>query len=289
MEKLSDVLKEVKLDNFSFSGDLRADLFSYCEKKKLDIKEYGNIIAYRLSFGETLTVHTLTDGVSKRVINTRIESLPKELPEKLKQSFLFEAKENSVLFDDITAIGGFLLDDDLVLLSAYKDGNSIWQHEKGSYDGRNLEDIHFEGELEKRDLSKQVYDRAIRKDTFAFITVLALMLEAERTPILIDAGSKKARKRCHNKCHNTLVNPSWIDRRIYIDAKYNSRQENNDHMPINKEGKVKHEVFIQGFLRHQPYGPNHGLRKWIYIEGFESSRWANKGDKRIILDVRNKN
>ena len=284
MEKLSDVLKEVKLNNFSLSGDLRTNLFSYCEKKRIDIMEYGNIIAYRLSFGETLTVHTLTDGVSKRVINTRIENLPTELPDKLKQSFLFEAKENSVLFDDITAIGGFLFEGDLVLLSAYKDGNSIWQHEKGAYDGRNLKDIQFEGELDKRELSKHVFDRATRKDTFAYITVLALMLEAERTPILVDSGSKKARKRNHGK-HNTSVNQGWIERRIYIDAKYNSIKENVDHLPIDKEGKVKREVFIQGFLRHQPYGPKHELRKWIYIEGFESSRWANNGDRKITIGL----
>jgi hypothetical protein len=281
--KLSDVLKDIRLNNYKLTGNLRADLGAFCEKEHYDINESGNIIAYRLSFGDTLTVHTLTDGVSKRVVNTRIETLPAELPEKLKQSFLFEAKDNGVLFDDIVAIGGFLLDGDLVLLSAYKDGNTIWQHEKGAYDGRNLKDIQFDREPDKEIHGKQTFDRATRKDTFAFITVLALMLEAERTPILVDGGSKKARKRNNNKKDGQA---GWIERRIYIDARYAAKRS-EDPVPMDRDGKIKRDVYIQGFLRHQQYGPKHGLRKWVYIEGFESSRWANTGDKKITVDIKN--
>ena len=57
---------------------------------------------------------------------------------------------------------------------------------------------------------------------------------------------------------------------------------------MDKDGKVKREVFIRGFLRNQPYGPEHSLRKWIYVEGFESSRWTKEGDKKITMDLRSK-
>jgi len=283
MMKLSDVLKDIRI-TIPLTDNLESDLVVYCRKENIDIKEYGNVIAFRFSFGESLIVHTLTDGVAKKIINTRIENLPNELPDKMKKSFLFEAKDKSVLFDDITAIGGFLLKGDLVLLSAYSDGNTIWQHTKSSFDGRKLEDIQFDENPSEEIYGRKVVDRATRKDTFAFVTILSIMLEAERTPILIDGGNKKNRKR--NERNKANKAGSWIERRIYIDAKYNKKQEYTDHLTINKDDKMKHEVYIQGFLRNQPYGPKHGLRKWIYVEGFESSRWVNKGDKKIIVGLR---
>ena len=97
-------------------------------------------------------------------------------------------------------------------------------------------------------------------------------------------GSRKARKR--NKSKNTDASADWVERRIYINAKYDTGKSGGNSSRMDKDGKVKQGVFISGFLRHQPYGPKHSLRKWVYIDGFESSRWANREDKRITVDVR---
>jgi hypothetical protein len=283
--KLSEVLRDINLSKTKLTGDIRKDLFTYCEKENIDIKEYGNVIAYRMSFGQTLTVHSVTDGVSNRIRHIKIENMPTELPNALKRSFLFESHK-SVLFDDIIAIGGFLLDGELVLISVYQDGSTYWQHEKGAYDGRNLSDIQFDDNISQDKYAEQEVKRANRKDTFAFITVLSLMLEAERTPIMIDDGNKKTRKR--NKLKKKSSTNDWIERRIYINAVYKTEQKDENYFPMDmdKEGKIKREVFVNGFLRHQPYGPEHKLRKWIYIDGFESTRWNNDKPTKIILDIK---
>jgi hypothetical protein len=284
--KLSEILRIIDLSEFEFSGDLRKDLARYCESRKIDIREYGNIIAYRLSFGATLTTHVLTGAVSKKIVSTKIETMPTELPAALKKSFLFEAKDDETLFDDVIAIGGFLLDGDLVLISAYQDENTFWQHEKGAYDGRNLSNIQFDREITSEKFGDLWEKRANRKDTFAFITVLALMMEAERTPIVVDEGTKKAKKR-NNKADNWNSGPPWIERRVYINAKYQSDNK-DDHISLNKDGKELKSVHVQGFLRNQPYGPRHKLRKWVYIEGFDSTRWAKHGHTKIIVGIHDK-
>jgi hypothetical protein len=112
------------------------------------------------------------------------------------------------------------------------------------------------------------------------------MLEAERTPILIDGGTKKAKKR--SKAKENGMGSGWIERRIYINAKYQSKSNTEKYTPLNKDDKELKSVHIQGFLRNQPYGPNNKLRKWIYVEGFESHRWSESDSKhtRIIIDTK---
>ena len=281
--RLSEVLKDIDLRNFRVTGDPKTDMLAYCRKGGLSPHEYGNVIAYRMSFGETLTVHTVTGAVAKKVVGTRILMLPPELPGKMKSSFLFEAKEGA-LFDDVVAIGGFLLDGDLVLLSVYEDGESIWQHSIGNFGGRKLEDIQFDRTPTESEDGKKVVERAARKDTFAFATILSIMLEAERSPILLDEGSKKAKKR--NKLKQAASKSDWVERRIYIDAKYRAKETENDPVPMDKEGKIKKDVFISGFLRHQPYGPGRSLRKWVYVDGFASSRWVAKDPRKVTIVLR---
>jgi hypothetical protein len=290
MDSLSKILKDIDLTGFVLSGNLREDLGRYCDETGISIHEFGNIIAYRLSFGPTLTVHALTNAVIKKILNTRMETMPTEMPRALQNSFLFEAKDGE-LFDGITAIGGMLLDNDLVLISAYADGNTYWQHEQASFDGRSLADIQFDRDITSIDgYTHETIDRATRKDTFAFAIVLALMLEAERTPITV--GDKGKRQQQSNK--TTIIGkkryPLWIEKRIYIDTKYANTSEHEHIHPMDKDGKIRKGVQIEGFLRHQAYGPGFKLRKWIYVEGFESSRWISQGDKLITIDLHpNKN
>jgi len=123
-------------------------------------------------------------------------------------------------------------------------------------------------------------------NVFPFLTVFALMMEAEKTPILVDHGTKKSRKR--NQAKDKNINLSdWIECRVFIDAKYSAKQIKDsvpDSIPMDKTGKEKRDIHIDSFLRHQAYGPEYSLRKWIYIEGHDSTRWANTGDKKITVD-----
>jgi hypothetical protein len=123
------------------------------------------------------------------------------------------------------------------------------------------------------------------KNALPFITILALMLEAERTPIQVSDTSGVKNK--HNNKPAKNENNGWIERRIYIDTRYKSDAAKGDHKPFDKEGKRLEKVYIQGFLRNQPYGAGQKLRKWIYVEGFASTRWKREGDTRVIVSMRN--
>jgi hypothetical protein len=230
-----------------------------------------------LAFGDTIISHTLTDGVCQKVRNTRIEHLPNGRPDFLKKPFLLEAK-NETLLQNIHTIGGYIDNGTLIMISFFTDESVLVQAEQNSFLGTSLEEINFTNSTE--------YEQGGRnnRNTLPFIAVLALMLEAERTPILIDDGSKKSRKRNRDKKPGN--NSGWIERRIYVNAKYQTRNNIDEHIPLDKDGKKLKNVHIQGFLRNQPYGPQHKLRKYIYIEGFESSRWTYDGNTKITVSIK---
>jgi hypothetical protein len=97
---------------------------------------------FRLVFGKSITVHTLTDGVVEKVKHTKLENVPHEIPELMKRSFLLEARHDKPLFDDVYSIGGFTFNDEICLMVGLKD-NYFTQREKSSFDGRGIEDMNL--------------------------------------------------------------------------------------------------------------------------------------------------
>jgi hypothetical protein len=279
MGSISDEFRSVSLNGFTRSGVFQDDIKKFCEFHGRT-PDSPDKVGLRLALGEPLTVHQITDGVCKKIMNVKIENLPEGYPQFLKEPFLLEAKQNSHLFDDVHTIGGYIGDEGIFIIIAYCDNSSIVLKKDKPFTGGRLDEINFET---KDELTKN-YESKARK-VFPFIVVLALMLEAEKSPVLVDNGNKKSKKKNKGK-NKGGKQADWVERRIYIDAKYNSQKNSADYFPMDKDDKIKREVFIQGFLRHQPYGPKHGLRKWIYVEGFESSRWINKGDKKITIGLR---
>lgn len=272
--KLSDTLKSVEVAGFQRTGVYRDDVARFCREKHLETNN-PYAVGLRLAFWDTITVHALTAGVCQKVLHTKIETMPEERPAFIQKPFLLEAKDE-VLFDDVSAIGGYIDNGILIIISVFVSGMFIVSKEENSYKGLSLNEINFSDSARM----PHEYQKNGRK-VLSFITILSLMMEAERTPIAIDGGTKKSRKQTGKASGSGA---QWIERRIYIDSRYQSRSKSDEPIHLNQEGKVKREVFIQGFLRHQPYGPKNSLRKWIYVEGFESSRWAREGHTRIIVD-----
>jgi hypothetical protein len=191
-----------------------------------------------------------------------------------------EAKDETLL-NNIHTIGGYIDNGVLVILSFCTDGSFLLQTEQNAFSGMALEDINFKNSTGHEQGGGKNFD------ILPFITILALMLEAERTPLVVDGGSKKDRKR--NRDKKAHANSGWTERRIYINAKYLQKTSTAERIPLDKEGKQLKNVLIQGFFRNQPYGPQHKLRKYIYIDGFESSRWTYGGNTKIIVDAKKTN
>ena len=201
--KVSDILKNLNVDDSDLTGDIHNDVYNYCQKYQIDLEGFSPYVGYRLSFGKMMTIYTVSRDLINKALDMDIKTMPTGLPERLQSSFLFEAEGDSVLFGDITAIGGFLLKGDLVLLTSYKDEETAWQHEKGAFNGSVTMDIQFDEKPNIKKLGKKMYDRVMNKSTFTFVTALANMMDDEKTQIREIMLTDKA---------------SWVERKLFINS-----------------------------------------------------------------------
>jgi len=289
---LSEMMHTFPLNDFQITGDFNKDISNYVEYKKIPVlqqhldNELYTFPLFRLSFGKTITVHTLTDGVIEKIKHTKIVNMPNKIPDLMKRSFLIESRREKPLFDNIHSIGGFTINNEICLIMKSMDENApglFCQHEKASFDGRKIDDLNLIYEANfSYDLS---YMQArTRKDTFAFAIILSLMLEAEKTPLLIEnVKNKHSKKNISFKKANAET--GWVTKRIYIDKTIKYKNKSNAHVAFDKSGKQLKNIVVNGFLRKQRYGENLSQEKWIYIDNFESTRWTNEKDIKIIVDI----
>jgi hypothetical protein len=95
-EYLSDKLKKYKLNNAQ--QDLKNGLTSY----------HFFIAKARESFNNSITVHKINKDIIDKILNTKIDKMPDEIPAMFKRPFIIEAHDlNSNLFGDINSIVGF--------------------------------------------------------------------------------------------------------------------------------------------------------------------------------------
>ena len=289
---LSDMMKTFPLNDFHISGDFNKDIASFIEYKKIPLlqqnfdNEAFTFPLYRLSFGKNITVHTLTDGVVEKVKHTKIENMPNAIPNLMKQSFLIEARHEKPLFDDIYSIGGFFFNNEICLIIKTIIENQpglFCQHEKASFDGRKIDDLNL---IYNKNIN---YDPSYiqartRKDTFAFLIIFSLMLEAERTPLLIETKKDKSDRKDRN-IKKVNSETEWITKRVYIDRNIKYKNTTDDHSVLDKNDRQLKNVTVSGFLRKQHYGKEFSQEKWIYIESYASTRWTKEKNKKIIVDI----
>ena len=288
MERISENIKTIKIEGFVPTGNLSVDAIELAKFNGRDTEKLPMgidiILSLRLMLGIPLIMHQVTEAVCKKVQHTRIESLPSIYPDFLSKPFLIESKPGKYLFDDIDAIGGFIDESDEFFLVIWSKQGTLFSRSKNPFIGIKLDRLGFNlipGSF--------VPPANQNKNVLPFITVLALMLEAEKSPVVIDHGSKKASKRnfMNRKNNNTA---DWVEKRIYIDAKLSYKsdktaKDTNTTIPLDKSDKEKQTVSVHGFLRHQAHGPGYSERKWIYIEDHKSSRWKKPGDRKITVDA----
>ena len=284
MERISENLRTIKVDGFHVTGNLLKDAIELSKFNGRDPERHRDkilILGLRIRLGNPMTVHVLTDSVCKKIQRVKIENLPIGYPKFLENPFLIESKPGKFLLDDIDAIGGFIDDNNDFILAMWSSSGTFFTRTNKPFNGIRIDQINF---VPRQDSFIPPADKNL--NVLPFLTVFALMMEAEKTPILVDHGTKKSRKRNQAKNKNTVLS-DWIECRVFIDAKYTAKQAKDsipDSIPMDKTGKEKRDVYIDSFLRHQAYGPEYSLHKWIYVEGHDSSRWANTGNRKITVD-----
>lgn len=280
---ISEYFRSLSMKGFELTGDYREDAIKFCRAiGKIPSKEEEllPILSFRLALGEPMTVYRITEAVCKKILPVKLDFLPNEYPAFLKTPLLVEAKPGNNMFDDIFAIGTYIDDKSNFYFIAFTDTGTLVCYEKNPFSqGKLLADMLFDN-TDNPEQVLQYKDK--KKEVFRFITILALMLEAEKSPIIAGDSTKKAKKR--NLKDKKIGQSDWIERRIFIDAKYIQKKKSSLADSVAKDDKTLKEVPVQAYLRRQHYGPNNELTKVVYIEDFKSSRWKKTGNTRITID-----
>ena len=283
------IRKEFSLDNFELTGDPFKDGDRYIESQGIHLAKTPinkGILAtavLRVSFGKTFSIHILTDGVVEKIKHVRIENIPTEIPRFMQNSFLIEARHDKPLLDNIIAIGGFVVKNEMYILFTTDNKETYTQIFSKTFDGRNLNELNIEYNKDIYPIEKLTYMKN-RKDVFAFALVFALMLEADKTPLVIEVKSGKKQK----KIKKSKEKAGWIEKRIYIDRTIKYKNIRKGNGTLNKDGKHLKDTLVHGFLRLQRFGKELSKSKWIYIDNYPSRRWTNTGDTKTIVDIYDK-
>jgi hypothetical protein len=284
--------KNFQLGDFKLTGDPVKDADRFVEYIEIPsanekyIKIIKDTAIFRFSFGETFTVHSLTDGVIEKVKHTRIENMPKEIPLFMQNSFLIETRhDNKMFFDNIRSIGGLLINNEIYLIFETNDEKLHSQTFSKSFDGKKIEDINMIYAYDDNKDSLDTIYMKERKDVLSFILLFSLMMEAERTPFSVEMKD--------NKKHNggklkSKEKTDWIEKRIYIDKIIKYKNKGDGGGVLDKDGKHLKDTSVHGFLRLQHFGKGLSESKWIYIDDYDSRRWVNSGDTRIIVGIHDK-
>lgn len=234
--------------------------------------EYDRLYCQLLSYGEDITSHYeeneeaffffsrlyhLGQNIGFRsilvdknffdfAVGNIIEQLPPWVPGLLKNGFCFQFEKNVSFPGNLKCLWGFFEQDRIFL------GGSAGENQYMSSC-----EIFTPGETKAEDLLKNLQNipETEADFTFRFVFTVALLLEAENTPI------KKSIKQY--KAQRILFGQDFVKTitRLYL--------------PEEKEKELA-TVQVKGFLRNQAYGENWSLHRVIYISPFERIQKINK-------------
>lgn len=234
--------------------------------------EYDRLYCQLLSYGEDITSHYeeneeaffffsrlyhLGQNIGFRsilvdknffdfAVGNIIEQLPPWVPGLLKNGFCFQFEKNVSFPGNLKCLWGFFEQNRIFL------GGSSGENQHMSSC-----EIFSPGETKAEDLLKNLQNipETEADFTFRFVFTVALLLEAENTPI------KKSIKQY--KAQRILFGQDFVKTitRLYL--------------PEEKEKELA-TVQVKGFLRNQAYGENWSLHRVIYISPFERIQKINK-------------
>lgn len=116
-----------------------------------------------------------------------------------------------------------------------------------------------------------------------FSLMFAIHMEAEGTPVVYKDAPMGGRHPL--RTGKRTSESDWVERRVYLDRVPRSASSRTDAESVEgdpaADGKQQTAVMVRGHMRRQPYGPEHSLRKWVYVESYEARRWIAPKPLRI--------
>jgi hypothetical protein len=234
-------------------------------------------LVFRTVLGNLMTLNNLTQPVIDKINTLFIDIFPNELPDIFNNGIFIQSKK-SVLFDNVNRI--------VIYKENYneKDCFRIFIFCNNGYAGNasiayssilgksidEIDNLKLQGKF--KNINAILYRKAL-----LFCLVFAILIKSENTPITI----KDTNKSDNIKKNKTLIEnkkvEGWIERTLYINNKYLSKDNKLMHNTLYKDDKILKEVKVSAYLRRKP----HSKDEYIYIDSFTSTRWVIEGNKKI--------
>lgn len=234
-----------------------------------------------LSCKQRFCVHKIRDSVSKLIDSTLLDQVISPLPHLFESAFIVEPahlERSEVLMDEIAYLGyAPIADGKAARIAIVRPNGHVLMFDA------NLD--YIKGSItkappplteEKLDEEEIVETDRISKNALRYLMTYAALLEAEKTPLIVDESSEKPpRKPTANQKSIALNTITYRVRitdpvRRVVEASHQESQEKTE-----KGTPVKRK--ITGHLKMQPCGPGGKMRKIIYVAQYDATRYLSDG------------
>jgi hypothetical protein len=234
-------------------------------------------LVLRAELGKLMTLNNLTQPVIDKINTLFIDIFPNEIPDIFKNGIFIQSKK-SVLFDNVNKIFLFYENydeqDTFRIFLFFDDGR--FTNASISYSsilGKSIDEID---RLELHGKFKNINAILYRK-ALLFCFIFAILIKSDNTPITIKDTNKSENIKKNKILIENKKTEGWIERTIYINSKYLSKDNKLIHNTLYKDDKILKEVKVSAYLRRKP----HSKDEYIYIDSFTSTRWVIEGNKKI--------
>lgn len=223
-----------------------------------------------LSFGPQFTIHTLAPPAARAVEETDLHQLPADPPRMLRRAWFAEARTGA-LFGETASLGGLPRPDGALLLVGQSlSGGAFVTRWAPAWGEEEIRGVGAGMRLLLQGVEAAAWT-AWGGQAARFATMLALLLEAEGTPLRwSDRGGRLP--------SGATPGPGkgWTDRYVTISDPLPAAaaRPHAGHAPAPLDGRAEAVVPVTGHLKQQPHGPGRSLRKTIYVAGYSARRWV---------------
>lgn len=250
-----------------------------------------NLAVHALLATDTFVVHTVRPAAASLVVATDLRSVPTEPPRLMREPWLVEGHKGQSLVADISAVGGYGLDDLTYLFvrhgprGEYFDvAGSRFHWGPENADPRKWSVLTNAGDI---DPSLRA-DWAKTADTAAaFALVLGLLLDAKGSPLkaeedAVGGGHQTRAQRQAEKDH-------WRVRHVRL------AQEEKRSGPAIFSGPiapavpgfsstlVPKDVPVSGHLRRFRVGAGRAKVDWRYVREYSATRWYSTQPQKVVV------
>jgi hypothetical protein len=283
---LPDVVQQAHEHPVPNTGDLRTDAGALAltafGQEAMQFPALTNVAALSIVMRPRLIVHEVTQGAASWAGQTDLHSLPDESPRLLRGPWIMRVRrpDQEALFGDCVELGGYSIDGRIYLIGLRWPtwlGADSWEPQWCGGDPKEGTQAKWSPLVPRG--TEEAHQRWL-SDAARFAVIMALLMEAEGSPVEHGAVKSKASRRRKRKQGQ---GSEWSVRRINLRPPERRaggpRAGGGEGLP---DGLVQAQVDVRGHLKRQPYGPGGELRKWIYVEGYEARRWVAPRSRVVV-------